>query len=142
MVKVVTAEQIAEFKLFTRNQYHSQGEFWTSFARSGRTPSHRVGADAGFAAGEGVADSVQSFIPGVVILAEGAEVVLAGPAVDGQIGAGEISIAQELGSQIFGRRAKELRPGAVGPIGSLKGSDLLFGNLKLPCDHEHPGLRS
>src|SRR5271157_690069 len=103
--------------------------------------SDGVGADAGFAGGEGVAGAVEGFVGGVVVFAEGAEVVLAGPAVDGEVCAGDVGVAQELCSQIVGRGVEELGPGAAGTVGGLKSGDLLLGNLELPDNDEHARLR-
>ena len=75
----------------------------------------RVGADAGFAAGEGVAGAVEDLVVLVVLLAEGAEVVFAGPAVDGEVGAGDVGVAEEFGAQVAGRGAEELAQEPSGP---------------------------
>ena len=50
--------------------------------------SDDISADAGFAAGEGIAGSVEGLVFGVVVFAEGAEGVFAGPAVNGEVGPG------------------------------------------------------
>src|ERR1035438_3612958 len=97
----------------------------------------RVRADPGFAAGEGVRGAVKGFVVRVVGFAEGAEVLLAGPAVDGEVAARNVGVAQKLGSKIVRRGAEELGPGALRPVSGLKGGNLLLGNLELPYDDEH-----
>src|SRR5580658_2590252 len=106
-----------------------------------RSGSDRVSADAGFAAGERVAVAVEGFVLRVVVFAEGAEVFFAGPAVDGEVGAGDVGVAQELGSEVMRGCAEELGPGAVGAVGGLEGGDLLFDDFELPDNDEHLRLR-
>jgi len=96
-----------------------------------------IGADAGFAAGERVALAVEPFVLLIVLLAESAEVGLALPAVDGEVGAGDVSVTEQLGAEIVGRCAEELGPGALGAIGGLKTGNFIFSNFKLPDDDEH-----
>ena len=96
-----------------------------------------VGTDAGFAAGEGVAGAVERFVIGVAVFAEGAECFFAGPSVDGEVGAGDVGIAEELGAAVVGRGAEELRPGALVRIGGLEGGNLLLGDFELPDNNKH-----
>src|ERR1035437_3656889 len=98
-----------------------------------------VGPDAGFFAGEGIAGAVEGLIAGVMFLAEGAEVVFAGPAVDGEVVAGDVGVPEQFGAKVVGRGAEELGPGAIGRIGGFKRRDFLFGNFELPNDDEHAG---
>src|ERR1035438_7755502 len=72
-----------------------------------------------------------------MFLPEPAEIVFAGPAVDGEIVARDVGVAEQLGAKMVGRSAEELGPGAIGRIGGFKRRDLLFGNFELPYDHEH-----
>ncbi len=78
-----------------------------------------IGPNAGFFAGECVASTVEGLIAGVMFLAEGAEVVFAGPAVDGDVVAGDVGVPQQLGAKVVGRGAEELGPGAIGRIGGF-----------------------
>src|ERR1035437_9853511 len=103
--------------------------------RRGR--SDRIGADAGFAACQLVAGAIERFVCCVVAFAKGAEGLFAGPAVDSEVGAGDVGVAQQLRAPVVGRGAEQLRPCALGRIGGLKGGDLLLGNLELPDNDEH-----
>ena len=94
--------------------------------------SGRVRADAGFTSGEGVAGAVQLFVIGVVVLAEGAEGVFGVPAVDGEVGAGNVGVAQQLGAAIRGRGAEELRPRAFAAVRGFKRGDVFLGYVELP----------
>ena len=96
-----------------------------------------VSADAGFTAGEGVAGSVEDFVVLVMLLAEGAEIGLAGPAVDGEVAAGNVGVVEQFGAQVAGRGAEKLCPGALGAIGGFKAGDFIFGNFELPDDDKH-----
>src|SRR6185503_20446524 len=101
------------------------------------TALNGVSPNPGFAAGKRVAFTVEHFVALIVLFSERAEIVFALPAVDRRIGAGNISIAQQLGSQIIRRRAEEFRPGTFRAIGGLKRGNFLVCNLKLPDNNEH-----
>jgi hypothetical protein len=94
--------------------------------------SDRVSPDARLAAGQRVRGAVELLVVAVVLFAEGAEGLFARPAVDGEIGAGNVGVAQQFRSQIIWRAAEESSPGSLRPIGSFKRGNLLLGNLELP----------
>src|ERR1035441_5445040 len=99
-----------------------------------------VGADADFAASQGIAFAVEALVIRIVIFAEGAERVFADPAIDGQIAAWNVGVAQKFGAAVVRRAAKKLRPGSVRAIGCFKGRNLFLDNFKLPDDNEHKCL--
>lgn len=97
----------------------------------------RIGADASFAGGKGVAGAIEGLVVSVVLFAEGAESLFAGPAVDGEVLAGGVGVAEQLGSLVVGRFAKELSPAALGAVGGFEGCDFFFGDFELPDNDEH-----
>src|SRR5580704_9373481 len=102
------------------------------------SPLNRIGPNPRLFAGQRVAGAVQDFVLLVVLLAEGAEILLAGPAVDGEVGTGNVSVTQQLGAKIARRSAKELSPGAIRAVSGLKTRDFILCNLELPNHDKHP----
>src|SRR5208282_2498846 len=100
-----------------------------------------VGPNAGFVAGECVRRAVKGLVFRIVVFAEGAEGVFAGPAIDGEVAQGDIGVAQELSSQIVRGGAEEPGPGALRAVGGLKCGNLLFGYIEFPDHDEHAWLR-
>src|SRR5690242_1644934 len=88
-----------------------------------------VSADAGLTGGKRVAGAVERFVVGIMDFAKGAEGIFAGPAIDGEIAACDVGIAQQFGAQILRRRAKKLRPWTFRTVGRFEGGNLLLGNL-------------
>src|ERR1700676_5174383 len=72
-----------------------------------------------------------------MLLAEGAEGGFAGPAVDGEVVAGYVEVAEHFGAVVLRRGAKELRPRAVRAIGCFKGGYVFLGYFELPNHDEH-----
>src|SRR5512146_2083545 len=118
--------------------WHRMARFCAVFRQSAPDcPSDGVRTNAGFAACERVALAVDHLVLLVMLLAEGTEVFLAFPAVDGEVRVGNVSVAQQLSAEIVWRRAEELRPGTVGTVSGFKRGYFVFSNLKLPDNNEH-----
>src|ERR1700728_3317385 len=75
-----------------------------------------------------------------MVFAERAKGLLAAPAVDGQVVPRNEGVTEQFGSQVLGRGAEKLRPGSIGPVGSLKTSHFVLSNLKLPDHNKHVNL--
>jgi hypothetical protein len=99
--------------------------------------SNGIRTNARFADGERVAGAVQGFVIGIVLFTETAKIFFAGPAVDGEVGVGDVSVTKKLSSTVCGGILEELGPGAARPISGLKSLDLFFGDFELPDHDEH-----
>uniref|UniRef100_E6PYV9 Uncharacterized protein n=1 Tax=mine drainage metagenome TaxID=410659 RepID=E6PYV9_9ZZZZ len=84
-----------------------------------------------------VAGAIDDLVVGVVLGAEGAEGVFAGPSVEGEVAAGDVGVFEEFSAEIIGGAGEEQRPCAAGGVGRLKGGDFVFGDVELPDDDEH-----
>src|ERR1035437_1847299 len=99
--------------------------------------SDRIGAYTGFAARQRVTGTIQTFVVCVMILAKCAERLFTGPAIDGQVAAGNVGVAQQFRALIVRRGTEEVRPCPVRPIGRFERGNLLLSNLELPHHNEH-----
>src|SRR5580700_4740117 len=94
----------------------SPGERQVELRKAAGALSRRERADPRLAAGERIARPVQALVRSVVVFSESPESPLAGPSIDGQIASWNISVAQQFGALILGRRAEKLRPHALRPV--------------------------
>jgi hypothetical protein len=77
---------------------------------------------------------VEGAVIGLVIVPEVLEGIARGPAVESQIAAGMVEIADRLCAEVFRNAAEEAGPVAIGAVDSFEGTDGIRGDVKFPDD--------